>query len=176
MQIDEIIVKLSKEIEGQKQWLADLDKKAFIYNYNLAAKLGEECKKKYLSLFSNIQNLGKKLQSYNEYYTKIHDSLNQLYSKTNWKQEEYDQFLSDLATLEQSFKDMIKNDEPMNLFQEFSSDTIKSLFNEYTEDSSYYLILTELHEENFLKLYNLVVECIEALNAKSETLGSNLYS
>jgi hypothetical protein len=44
MQIDEIIVKLSKEIEGQKQWLADLDKKAFIYNYNLAAKLGEECK------------------------------------------------------------------------------------------------------------------------------------
>jgi Zn-dependent protease with chaperone function len=82
----EIAEKLNTEIENQREWFKEIEKKAFGYNYRLAQNAKKETE--FLNKYNDYNNLSRERDKYGELVVSVRDWLYRMQTKERW--DEYD--------------------------------------------------------------------------------------
>lgn len=149
-----LINRLKKEIEEEEQFIIEIDKNSFIYNYNISKSTQKE--KELVELYQTYFKVLSTLKAVNEVNIKFQNFANTLYAKTRWTEDEIKQLVAELSSLEKQFKDFLKEQDIHMLAEYIDSEEQKETLKEYTETNTYYSKISDFDEQSFINILNLV--------------------
>lgn len=151
---NKLITSLKKEIKEEAEFVLEIDKQAFVYNYNNAVK-----QDKSVNLINQYQVHYEKMDtliSVESIATKFQSFADSLYSKTRWTDDEIKQLTAELSSLEKQFKDLLLGYDKIRLFDGIEDVQQRKIMNDYYESTDYFSKTSYFDEEAFLQLTNLL--------------------
>lgn len=149
-----LINSLKKEIEEEEQFVIEIDKNSFIYNYNNSKSTHKE--KELVELYQTYFQVLSTLKAVDAINIKFQNFANILYTKPRWTEDEIRQLAAELSSLEKQFKDFLKDQVIQILTEHIDSEEQKKALREYTESNTYYSKISDFDEQSFINLSNLV--------------------
>ncbi len=159
-----IIESLKKEVEDDELFVTELDKAAFIYNYQSAKTVKKE--KELIEFYNTYFQAAKCLQSIEEVNTKFQNFSNTLYSKPRWTEEEITQLNSELYFIEKEFKNLLQELDVQIIVEHIDSEEQKETLIEYVDSNNYFVRTSGFDEHSFFNLSSLVYTVYEAIGSR----------
>ncbi|MEO1255816.1 MAG: hypothetical protein AAFY41_13185, partial [Bacteroidota bacterium] len=149
-----LINSLKKEIEEEEQFVIDIDKHAFIYNYNNSRSSQKE--KELVELYQTYFQAISTLKAADEMNVKFQNFANTLYTQPRWTEDEIKQLAAELSSLEKQFKDFLNDQDMQKLAEHIEAEEQKEVLKEYVGSNTYYSKTSDFDEQSFINLSNLV--------------------
>lgn len=150
----ELINSLKNEIKKEEQFIVDIDKDSFIYNYQNSKSANKE--KELVELYQSYFQVASTLKSVDEINVKFQNFANSLYTKPRWTEDEIKQLAAELSSLEKQFRDFLKSQDVQSLTEHIDSEEQKEVLKEYVNNSKFYSKTSDFDEQAFINLSNLV--------------------
>ncbi len=152
----ELIKSLKKEINDEEQFVIEIDKDSFTYNYQNSKNANKE--KELVELYQTYFQVVSTLKSVDEINVKFQNFANALYTKPRWTEDEIKQLVAELSSLEKQFRDFLKSEDIQGLAKHIESEEQKEVLKEYMSTNTFYSKTSVFDEQSFINLSNIVYD------------------
>lgn len=155
-EVDKAIKLLQSETEILANEIKEMDTKSFILNSHVAKKVDSRTQNEYINKVKQLKKAQARLKDHIDHLEKLSLFQNTIYSKTQWKEDESNQFIRGLSKFEKTYKKFL-NELKVTSSKTVTGD-LKSLLESYLENSTYYISSVTFNFDKFNEFFNLVNE------------------
>ncbi len=163
--VQQVIDILSAEIETQKKWLEDLDKKAFLYHYRLSE--GQNKVEEFKQKQGDYQNLVKERDKYLQLVHQAEEWMYRLRTKQQWDEYEMPTLNSGMIELYENAQAAFSESAKVSISPKIHQQEISDSYSNYLLPEPIADLSSGFEQGQFIKIYNQIYGMYNKANSLS---------
>jgi Zn-dependent protease with chaperone function len=161
-QVKTAIQKLNDEIKAQKDWLLNLDKQAFIYNYTQAKRIEEA--ENYKNLYIQHQQIQSELDLYKQLALKTAQFYQKAAANPELDEDDVKKLTLESNSLANNYLRLLENSEKINLQQTIGEISLEKDYRHYLlPETRISLSVSMINFDEFMQFYQQVFDVLDRL-------------
>jgi Zn-dependent protease with chaperone function len=164
-QVKKVFQILNEEVESQKKWLLEAEKKAFCFHYQKAKSMGSENAETYYQLYLQQQIIQKELNSYDALGNRLTSFYYKVASIVEWEDEDVKNNAVASYALVNEFKNCLAKSEKIQLATKIGDIDLGKSYRDYLLPESVIILSnTTFNGESFMKFYQQIADTLQRLD------------